>query len=97
MNLYGFYFILSVVSAVIFTATAFILLKKYRTRGIKLHLWSAISFLFLTSQELIIAYWLIDSEMGGVFFYSRPWHLTTLLVFFAFTLLALSITGMIKD
>ena len=97
MNLFGFYFVLSVVSAVIFIATAFILLKKYSTRGIKLHLWAAISFLFLTAQELIVAYWLIDFEMGGVLFYSRPWHLQALLVFFAFTLLGLSITGIIKD
>jgi len=97
MNLLEFYFIITIVSMIIFTATAIVLIKKYLRRGVKLHFWAAVAFIFLTFQELIVAYWLIETKTKAISFYTHPWHLQVLLVFFAFTLLGLSITGKIKD
>ncbi len=97
MNLTEFYFIITTVSMVIFTATAIVLIKKYLKRGIKLHFWAAVAFIFLSLQELIVLYWLIQTQTQNLSLYSHPWHLQMLLVFFAFTMLGLAITGKIKD
>ena len=97
MNLIEFYFIITVVSMIIFASTAIVLIKKYLKRGVKLHFWAGVSFIFLSLQELIVLYWLIQTQTQNVSLYAHPWHLQMLLVFFAFTMLGLSITGKIKD
>ncbi len=97
MNLLEYYFIITIINLIIFSATAGILMKKYLRRGIKLHFWASVAFIFLAFQELIVSYWLIESETKSILFYAHPWHLQMLLVFFAFTLLGLAITGKIKD
>ena len=97
MNLLEYYFIITIINLIIFSATALILTRKYLKRGIKLHFWAAIAFLFLAFQELIVSYWLTEAKTKAILFYAHPWHLQMLLVFFAFTLLGLAITGKIKD
>ena len=97
MNLTEFYFIITIVSMNTFTATAIVLLKKYKKRGVKLHFWAGISFIFLALQEIIVLYWIIQTQTSNTSLYAHPWHLQTLMVFFAFTMLGLSITGKIKD
>ena len=97
MNLIEYYFITTIINLIIFSATAVILMRKYQRRGIKLHFWASVAFVFLAFQELIVSYWLTEAKTKLIPLSFHPWHLQMLLVFFAFTLLGLAITGKIKD
>lgn len=93
----GYYFITTVMNAIIFTATFALLIRKYYKKKNKLHFWAAIAFSFLVVQEMISAYWIVDSVMGGIALASRPWQLQSVAVLFAFMMLGLAMTGKIKD
>ena len=93
-----YYVATSIGSAFFFSATSFLLMRKYKAKHNKLHLYAALAFIFLLIQEIVVAYWIIVSiPQGGIDRALRPWQIQAFSIFFAFTLLGLSMSGKIRD
>jgi hypothetical protein len=96
-NLYIFYSVMSVAFMAILLATAVIQLRKYREKGLRLHLWAGVAFMLLFAHEIIQGTWIIGTVLYSIEPSTRPWHLSALSILFSLTLLGLSMSGRIRD
>jgi hypothetical protein len=95
--LYTFYLVMMVAFMLIFSATAFLQFRKYRTKQIRLHLWAGLAFVMLLALEVVELIWVLGSLTSDFPTWMRPWHLSALSLFFSLTLLGLSMSGRISD
>jgi hypothetical protein len=88
-----FYAAASALMAGTFLVACWVLSKKFSEKGDRRHMWAALAFGLLASQEIIVVSWLT----GAAPLATRPWHFQQASVLASFVLLALAMFGRVRD